>query len=385
MREKPRKILFITGTRADFGKLQPLMKAVDSDSDYELIVFATGMHTLKLYGSTIYEVHQAKFKNVHNYMNQIVNEPMDLVFANTVTGLARYVHEMPPDMIVVHGDRIETLAGAVVGALRNTLVAHIEGGELSGTVDEVIRHAVSKLSHLHLVANEEAASRLRQMGECSDSIFVIGSPDIDVMNSASLPSLETAKARYNVPFDNFAIVLFHPVTTENDQIGSQVCNLVDALIESKRNYIVIYPNNDEGSHIIINEYKRLKNRKNFRVFPSVRFEYFLPLLRSMDFIIGNSSAGVREAPFYGRPAVNIGSRQMNRYSHSSIINTTPDRDAILAAISTAIAAGPSHPSTHFGDGNSVERFMSFLTDPAVWNTPKQKQFIDLASLMEAAL
>src|SRR6266705_1787677 len=126
---------------------------------------------------------------------------MDLVLANTVQGLGHFVREFPQDLIVVHGDRVETLAGAIVGALRNILVAHIEGGEVSGTVDELIRHAVSKLSHLHFVANTEFAERLVQMGENEDSVFVIGSPEIDIMLSENLPGLEEVRKHYEIPLD----------------------------------------------------------------------------------------------------------------------------------------------------------------------------------------
>lgn len=383
MTHKRRKILFLTGTRADFGKLKLLMQAIERSAEYECLVFATGMHMLEIYGGTIFEVRQAGFSNIHAYLNQIANEPMDLVFGNTVIGLARYVHEARPDMLIVHGDRLEALAGAAVGALHNILVAHIEGGELSGTVDEVIRHAVSKLSHLHLVANDEAGNRLRQMGERAESIFVIGSPDLDAMNADMLPTLANAKARYDVPFDRYAIALFHPVTTEIGMLRDQARHFVDALIESGRNYVVIYPNNDEGTHLILQEYERLNDKKRFRIFPSIRFEYFLSMMKGMDFIIGNSSAGIREAPFYGRMTVNVGSRQMNRYQHSSIINVDGDRQSILAGIAAVENAGRQPPSMHFGDGNSLPRFMAFLADPAVWRTRTQKQFVDLPTLVKA--
>lgn len=374
-----RKILFVTGTRADFGKLLPLMRAVEEAEDFECGIFATGMHTLQLYGYTICEVRRAGFKNIYTYMNQCINDPMDLMLANTISGLARFIHEDPPDLIVVHGDRIEALAGAAVGALRNVLVAHIEGGELSGTVDELIRHAVSKLSHLHLVANDEAARRLRQMGEGEREIFIIGSPDLDIMASTNLPSMEQVRERYGIMFDRYAVALFHPVTTEVDQISEQAANFVDALIASGLNYVVVYPNNDEGTMAIISEYKRLIGLERFKIFPSIRFEYFVSLMKNMDFIIGNSSAGVREAPFYSRPSINIGTRQQNRCNHPAILNTSHDKEGILNSIQTALAMGPLPSSTQFGEGRSQESFMNFLRDPTVWETSKQKQFKEFSS------
>ncbi len=378
-----RNILFVTGTRADFGKLKPLIRAVADSPRFDYTVFVTGMHTLGLYGVTGKEVEKAGFRNIHFYMNQIINEPMDMILANSVTGMARFVHETPPDMIVVHGDRVEALAGAIVGALRNILVCHIEGGELSGTIDGLIRHATSKMSHLHFVANEEAARRLAQLGEAPQSIFVIGSPDIDIMASPNLPPIEATKTYYDIIYDRYGIVLFHPVTTEVDCLRECTRNMVDALLESGRDYIVIYPNNDEGTGLILDEYRRLRGNPRFRIFPSIRFEFFLTLLKHADLIVGNSSAGIREAPFYGLPTVNIGTRQDGRYNYRSIINAGYDKDAILSGIRQALERPHFPPNDHFGCGDSVGRFMAALNDETTWTLSRQKQFVDLPSLQSA--
>lgn len=373
-----RRILFLTGTRADFGKLKSLMIAVNEDPRFDCSIFVTGMHTLSAYGLTMMEVQQIGCSGLHVYMNQILNEPMDMVLANTVSGLARYVHENPPDMIIVHGDRVEAMAGAIVGAMRNILVGHIEGGELSGTVDELIRHATSKLSHIHFVANAEAAQRLRQMGEKDETVFVVGSPDIDVMVSSALPTLESVKQYYEITYDDYAIAMLHPVTTEVEQMEEHAAAFVDALLESGQNYVVIYPNNDEGTSFILHQYQRLKGNRRFRIFPSIRFESFLVLMKNARFIAGNSSAGIREAPFYGLPTVNVGTRQANRYRHASIIDVGYDRDSILAGIAQAQVMPRLPPSDHFGRGDSVHRFMEALAKPETWLISRQKQFNDLA-------
>src|SRR4030095_3338465 len=236
------------------------------------------------------------------------------------------------DLIVVHGDRIEALAGATVGALNNILVAHIEGGELSGTVDELIRHAVSKLSHTHFVANDEAKKRLMQMGELEESVFVIGSPDMDVMLSENLPGIEAVKEYYEIEFDNYALSIFHPVTTEFDLMPEHAANYFEALAHSGLNYVAIYPNNDKGSDIIMQQVKKLQHHSNFKVFPSLRFEYFLTLLKHASFIIGNSSAGIREAPCYGIHTVNVGTRQNGRSRNPHIINTSYEVTDILKGL-----------------------------------------------------
>ena len=199
---------------------------------------------------------------------------MDIILSKTIDGFSNYIKEIKPDLIVVHGDRVEALAGAITGSLNNILVAHIEGGEVSGTIDELIRHAVSKMSHVHFVANSVAKERLIQMGELEDSIFIIGSPDIDIMLSPKLPELKYVKKRYDVPFKEYAILLFHPVTTEQKKIPKQIKNIIDAVIESEENFIVVNPNNDLGTDYIFMEYERLENNPRIRKFPSIRFEYF---------------------------------------------------------------------------------------------------------------
>jgi UDP-N-acetylglucosamine 2-epimerase (hydrolysing) len=372
-----KKILFLTGTRADFGKIKSLITILDMSPDFEVFVFVTGMHLQKEYGYTLIEIERCNFKNVHTFENHTHETTMDLTLAKTIEGLSSYCKEVHPDLIVVHGDRVETLAGAIVGSLNNTLVAHIEGGELSGTVDELIRHSVSKLSHLHFVSNDDAAKRLMQMGELASSIYTIGSPDIDIMFSNDLPSLEKAKEYYQIPFSDYAVVMFHPVTTEFNEMEQYADNFVNALLEDHHNYVVIYPNNDLGSQYIIDTYKKLKENSRFRVFPSLRFEYFLTLLKNAQFIIGNSSAGIREAPYYGIPIINIGTRQQNRAVHADIINVDYNENSIVNALKIIDTHKVQLSLSDFGAGNSADLFLNSLTNDIIWSINHQKQFNDV--------
>ena len=209
-----KRILFITGTRADYGKIKSLLKTVEVDPKFELHIFVSGMHLVEKLGNTYREVLKDKYSNVYVDFSQANSGIMSFDLGNVVSDLTNYIKKIQPDMIVVHGDRIDAMAGAVVGALNNIIVVHIEGGELSGTIDESIRHAITKLSHLHLVSNDEAKERLKQLGEEESRIFVTGSPDIDVMLSDNLPSLDEAKRRYDINFEKYAICMYHPVTTE---------------------------------------------------------------------------------------------------------------------------------------------------------------------------
>lgn len=370
-----KKILFLTGTRADFGKLKSLISKVDQHPLFEAHIFITGMHMIAKYGMTAIEVEKAGFKSIYKYINQNGHDSMDVVLSKTIQGLSDYVAELQPNMIVVHGDRVEAMAGSIVGALNNILVSHIEGGEVSGTIDELIRHSVSKMSHLHFVSNEVAKQRLLQLGENPSSIFVIGSPDLDVMLSSNLPNLREVKCRYDIPYDEYAVFMYHPVTTEIDELKIHIANTIDALQESNENYIVIYPNNDHGSEVIIDELERLKANDKFKIFPSIRFEHFLVLLKNSIFMIGNSSAGVREVPFYGKPSINLGSRQNMRSNAKSVINVSEVKDEILKAISLA-KKSEFDAEKEFGDGNSDKLFISVLESGCLWQTSKQKLFID---------
>ncbi len=369
-----KKILFLTGTRADFGKIKSLISILDNHQEFETFVFVTGMHLQKEYGYTLIEIERCNFKNIHAFQNHTHETTMDLTLAKTIEGFSSYCKKINPDLIVIHGDRVETLAGAIVGSLNNILVAHIEGGELSGTVDELIRHSVTKLSHIHFVSNDEAAKRLQQMGEIKSSIFTIGSPDIDIMSSDDLPTFEIVKNYYQINFDQYAIVMFHPVTTEAKQMKQYADDFVESLLGFDENFVVIFPNNDFGSKNILEAYHKIAENKKFRIFPSLRFEYFLVLLKNAKFIIGNSSAGIREAPYYGIPVINIGTRQQNRTLNTNIINVDYQKENIDSALQSVGSNKIKIVVNDFGDGNSTELFLSSLLTSDIWKINQQKQF-----------
>lgn len=372
-----KRILFVTGTRADYGKMKPLMRALDANEAYQVYIFVCGMHLSKKFGSTYDEVLKDGYENVYVAFGLSQTQNACVNLGNTVSCMSGYVENIKPDMIIVHGDRMDALAGAIVGALNNILVGHIEGGEVSGTIDESIRHAISKFAHVHFVCTEEAKSRLIQLGEEIKRIYIIGSPDIDIMKSKTLPSIEDAKQRYEIPFEHYGILMYHPVTTEYSQLEEKIATVVNAIEQSDKNYVVIYPNNDLGSDIILNEYKKLKKSPKFKIFPSIRFEYFLSLLRNSDFIIGNSSAGIRESGIYGIPAIDIGTRQSGRYSEKEARNVQhveEQEEAVLKAIED-IGNYKFYSST-FGDGDSTNRFLEIVSNSAFWDINIQKHFVD---------
>jgi len=367
-----KKILFLTGTRADFGKLKPLIRGVSNEPALEYVVVATGMHLDDRYGRTEIEITKSGFSNLVSFSNSGSDDAMDLTLARTITGLSPIIQEHAPDLLVVHGDRVEALAGAITGSLNNILVAHVEGGELSGTVDESIRHAVTKLAHVHFVANQDARKLLIQLGENPASIFVIGSPEIDIMLSPSLPPLDEVLHHYQIPFRDFAILIFHPVTTETSDIKRQIQVVLEVARSTNDNYVVIYPNNDHGSELILQELMGVVKDLHFRLLPSIRFEAFQTLLKSASYILGNSSSGVREAPVHGVPAVNVGTRQNRRVQDVLIINSPPLFEPIKEAIVQAKAT-PRRPSRRLGDGSSSKHFIRVLKSDEFWRVPVQKE------------
>lgn len=375
-----RHVCFLTGTRADFGKLKPLILSAAEVDGIRVTVLVTGMHLMEKYGSTVIEVRRLEpLVDIREFANQDEGDTMDRVLARTVSGLSEVIDQDRPDLLVVHGDRVEALAGAAAGALRNVAVAHVEGGEVSGTIDGVLRHAISKLSHLHLVANDEAERRVLQLGEDPDTVWAIGSPDIDVMLSDTLPPLEQVLADYEIPFDDYLLVVLHGVTTEDEGANSAVAAaLVEVLLARDERAVVVHPNNDPGSDAILARYDALRGDPRFRVFPSLRFEAFLTLLRNARALVGNSSAGIREAPIYGVPSVDIGSRQRGRAQHPTIVHCGVAVDEIDAALTRAELA-QHEPSRQFGRGDSARRFADLLAGEEIWARGVDKVFRDLLS------
>ena len=376
--DKVKNIVFVTGTRADFGKLKSLIKIMEKNPKFNTKVFVTGMHTNPLYGSTYIEIEKNNIQNTFQFINHTNETPMDMIMSKTIEGFSDYLkrENNEVDLIIVHGDRVEALACAIVGSLNNILVGHIEGGEVSGTIDELIRHSVTKMSHAHFVSNDEAKNRILQLGEDPDNVWVIGSPDLDYMTPDKIISLDIAKEYYDIKFDNYAISLFHPVTTEYDNIKQYSKQYFKALQQSGLNYIVVYPNNDLGSNYIIDEIKTLDSSK-FRVIKSLRFEYFLSLLKHSKFIIGNSSAGIREAPFFQIPTIDVGTRQQSRSLDDSIFNCGYSTKEILDCLFENKDKKINNLKNNFGDGRSDSRFESIMMKGDIFSIPKQKLFNSL--------
>lgn len=365
--------MFVTGTRADFGKIKEVAARL-ARKGWKVSFFVTGMHMLEKYGATYLEVRRVEGATTYEFVNQRDDDPLDLVFAKTVLGFSDWVREANPDLVIIHGDRVEANACAFVCATNYIRCLHIEGGEVSGTIDEVFRHCVTKLAHHHFVCSKGAVQNILALGEDKNRIVLVGSPELDIHKRQTGPTIDEVKNYYNINFDEYGIVIFHPVTSEIHDMGTQAEHLFSALTASGKNFVVISANNDPGTHDIMNALNKL-DKTHFHMIPSMRFEYFSVLMKHAAAMIGNSSAGVREVPFVGVPSLNVGTRQNGRARAKSITHVSADdKDAI--SVFFADEWGKRYPGeTEFGDGDSVSRFVMELENESFWEIPLQKFFI----------
>ncbi len=367
-----KRLLFITGTRADYGKLEPLAKAAQ-DAGFHISFFITGMHMMKRYGETRLEVKRFAGAEFFEFVNQREGDALDFILSKTILGFSDFVHEHRPDLVIIHGDRVEALAASIVCAMRYIRSAHIEGGEVSGTIDESIRHCNTKLCATHFVSSEDARLRVLALGEAPDRVYNIGSPELDTHARPSGVTIEEVKARYAIPFQEYGIAVFHPVTSEQDNIGAQAKSLFGVLESSGKCFVVIAPNNDPGTEQIFATLEKLPADR-FRLIPSMRFNYFSELMKNASLMVGNSSAGVREAPFLGLPSLDVGTRQNNRAQASSVSSLSAfDTDRIRQWIDGKWMHRELM-SEGFGRGAASSLFVGIINQPKFWQSAMQKSF-----------
>jgi UDP-N-acetylglucosamine 2-epimerase (hydrolysing) len=371
---KEKKILFITGTRADYGKIEPLAKAAQKKG-FDISFFITGMHMMKQYGETKLEVKKFFGAEFFEFVNQKSGDSLEFILSKTITGFSDFVHEHRPDLVIIHGDRVEALATSIVCAMKYIPSAHIEGGEVSGTIDESIRHCNTKLCSTHFVCSEAAKKRVLKLGEKENTVFNIGSPELDTHSQPSGVSIKEVRARYEIKFNDYGVVIFHPVVSEIDTIGDQAISLFNCLNRSHKNFVVILPNNDPGTDKIFLVLNQLP-KDRFQLIPSMRFNYFSELLKNASALIGNSSSGVREAPFLGLPSLDIGTRQSNRAISSSITACSAFDTQVIENFIKDQWGKHYETSNEFGTGNSAEKFVSIILDANFWTNTKQKFFVD---------
>ena len=363
-----RKIICITGSRADYPRVKSVLKEINQRTSLELDIVVTGSHLVQEYGYSVREIIDDGFRISKQVpmLDGDYNSPHGMVKAvsKCTSGIADSLEKLQPDLVLLTVDRVETLAAAVAVSLMNYPIAHIQGGEVTGTIDESIRHAVTKLSHIHFPATKDAAERIIRMGENPKFVFQVGCPYLDLINSMKFKTKENLADLYGLnPQKKLAIFTQHPVTTEFGSSSEQIQITLKALKEFQSlEIIAFFSNTDAGGKEIITELKKLDN---IHLIPNMNSADFLSLMNCADLMVGNSSAAIREAPSFKLPAVNIGTRQQGRLRAENVIDVDHDSSNIERAIKLALydetfSSKLKKVSNPYGDGKSAKRIVDIL-------------------------
>jgi GDP/UDP-N,N'-diacetylbacillosamine 2-epimerase (hydrolysing) len=360
-----RRILYITGTRADFGLIQSTLRQIAASAQLELSLLVTGMHLDPRYGETVLEIEQSGLPvcaRVPVVLGEDNGASMARAIGHELLGMVDVLVREQPDLLLLLGDRGEMLAGAIAALHLNIPVVHIHGGERSGTVDEPVRHAISKLAHYHFTATEGARERLIRMGENEDHVFVTGAPGLDELESEEQAGRDELCREMGFDAERpLALVLFHPVVQVAADGARQSEALMKALLDDcDYQALVLLPNADAGG-ITIRTAMAQFTGNNCRTEIHLPRVKYLAWLRAVDIMIGNSSSGIIEAASLGTRVVNVGNRQNYRERNANVIDVSPERGQIVSGIREAEKLkGPFQ--NIYGDGKAGERIINLLID-----------------------
>ena len=334
---KKKKILIVTERRADFSRFKPVLDKIKKDKNFKYILVVTGIHLLKKYGYSFKEIEKTGLKITKKfpmYTNVSIKEDdgasMVSAFGKAIIELSKILKKTKPDIILSGFDIAANFAVTVVGAHMNIPVAHIQGGEVSGTIDESIRHAMSKFAHYHLVSNKDASKRLINMGEKKSNVYIVGCPSIEALfNEKSLGKKEIEnKFGLNLS-KKFIIVIQHSVTSEIKDTKYQIKKTIEAIKKYNVQTLFICPNNDAGSTLIL---KEIKKNKNIFHAPTLTLSEYRSLLEKCFVLVGNSSSGIHEASSFLKPVINIGTRQNGRLRSKNIIDVNYSKEEIFNSL-----------------------------------------------------
>ena len=364
-----RSILYITGTRADYGLMRHTLTTINASSDLSLKLLVTGMHLSPKYGHTVDEIRADGFDIaavVATNLDEGTGQSMATAIGEMIVAFTKIMSDNRPDILLVLGDRGEMLAGAIAAIHLNIPVAHIHGGERSGTVDEPVRHAISKLSHFHFVATQEANDRLTHMGENPRHIHIVGAPGIDgILGLASWSRDQLADELDLDPARLVALMVFHPVLQEQADGATYTRAIISQLLAKEFQIVALMPNSDSGSDHIREILLQASERGEVTLAAHLPREKFVSWMAVADLIIGNSSAGIIEAASFGTPVVNIGNRQNLRERNGNVIDAPPKRRAISDAIDDALSARRFERCNVYGDGHAADRITKLLATMSI--------------------
>ncbi len=371
------KICVVVTTRGNYAKMKSVIEGVAANDGLELQLIVAGAAVLERHGAigrSVAEIDGAKVDRTVHYIVEGENPIAMAKSAGLATSdFASAFESLVPDVVIVIADRYESLAIAMAATYMNIPIAHVEGGEVSGSIDESVRHAVTKLAHLHFPATEEAAQRIVRLGERPETVKTVGATSLDIMSRMDLDDitpLETLQHTVGtgpvVDLRNgYLVVIQHPVTSEYHQSLAHVNETIAAIDTLRMPTIWIWPNVDSGSDGIakgIRVYREHANPDFLHLFKDLPIEHYAPLLKNAACLIGNSSSGIRESAFLGTPTINIGTRQSGRQRGPNVVDVGYDRAEIVAAIRRQIDHGPYEPDYLYGDGKAGARIVQNLAE-----------------------
>lgn len=360
-----RKVLYVSGTRADFGLICSTLQKAAADPRLQVGVCVTGMHLQPRYGETFKEIEAAGLPIVARIPVNIDGSDgaaMARALAEELAGLVDVFSTEQPDIVLLLGDRGEMLAGALAALHLNIPLVHLHGGELSGTVDEPIRHAISKLSHYHFTATQGARERLIRMGELPERIFVTGAPGLDGISAGKQIGRDTLIAQNGfAPSRPLALLLFHPVVQEAGMAREQTRQILAALDATGCQVLALMPNADAGGiQVSIALEKWAAGRSGTSLRKHLPRPDYLTWLANTDLLIGNSSSGIIEAASFGIPVINVGSRQEGRERSGNVLDVGHSSAELVTAITASLARGRQPSVNVYGDGHAGERIVEWL-------------------------
>lgn len=365
-----RKIAVVTGTRADYGIFYSVLKEIEKNEELELKLIVCGMHLSSQYGMTINEIKKDGFEIADKFETILSGDTgccMAKSVGMTMMNMADSFSRIEPDILLILGDRGEMLAAASAAIHMNIPVAHIHGGEVTGTVDESIRHAITKLSHIHFPATEDSRERIIKLGERKENVYVVGAPGIDYIKNAEYLNREEMEKRFDIEKGKIFLMTQHPVTTERDQVEYQIRETMEAVVSLGEQTIITYPNSDNGGREIIKVIEEYREKHKFlKVFKNLSQVEYLSLVNLADVMIGNSSSGIIEASSFKLPVVNIGTRQNGRLRACNVIDVDYGKENVKAGIEKALYSKEfieklQNCKNPYGDGNAGKRIADILT------------------------
>lgn len=380
-----RKIVVVTGTRAEYGLLKNTMKQINNSKKLELQLIVTGAHLSKQFGYTVSEIESDGFEieeKIPILMTSMGKEGISKEMGLLMIQLSQTFERLKPDILLMLGDRYEIFAASSVAMVMNIPIAHISGGEITeGAIDEQIRHSLTKMAHIHFPGAKVYAENIKNMGEESWRIFDVGDPGIENIKLTNFLNTKQLTEQLNTCIDkDTLLVTFHPVTLERDMLAYQIDNLIQSLNQLNKNMIITYPNSDNGGDYIIEKLEKFSNtNSNVHLFKNLGIIKYLSVMRLCGAVVGNSSSALVEAPYLRKPVVNIGNRQKGRMMAENIISCNNESEEIIKAINISLSnefiQKVKHTKSLYGEGNTSKEIVKVLENIEISDTLLKKKLI----------